>query len=419
MKEQQPIVHKKRNLTIGSAFRTGVSVGLGISFSSNFAQNHPEFMRDLNRALTNGYGDKDKAQTIVVPNPVFPTFVPTIEIVSTAQAIEPTEVAQIVPHIEWLSENKTEYGFNTHLRGDAQSGQNLDLTHFKHNVDLLKNAGQTWIRFDMREDQIIKMSSPTVINWNEHNLQTYDEAIEYARKQGLKIFIPVGIPNGITSGMTQTELEIFAHHFYGGLAGRYAGKVAVWQIANEADVHDFRSYDKIMREMPQDYLNAFAGVVQNGSDGIHQADPNALVTVNMSWWFGSGRNLESEGQRLFGAVVNSIDIITFDFYPDTSTANISKMPKIVADFSQKFGKPVIVGELGLPTASFSVKDQGHYMGLSVGALKGGLVTPRAVLMYELTDEANISGNEGSFGFLQTDGTPKPSWQQILPWLQEN
>jgi len=309
-----------------------------------------------------------------------------------------------------------EFGFNTHLHAEPGLNQNLDLEQFKRSVDFLVQNNMQWIRFDIREDQVINMSGTTHMNWKERSLETYAEALDYAKSRGLKTIVPIAVPGGITQGLTHEEYIIFAGNFYGELAQQMQGKIDIWQIFNEPDVHNYRNYGEEFREMPEEYLQNFAEVVAVASNAIHAVDPNTQTTVNMSWWFASGRDLQNEGRRLFGVVADSIDVITLDFYPDVNLEAIIQMPQIISDFSAEFHKPVIVGELGLPTSRFSEEDQGKYMGLAIGMLRSAPTQPQAVLLYELVDQQAISGNEGSFGFLDAAGTPKASWEMIQPWI---
>jgi hypothetical protein len=169
--------------------------------------------------------------------------------------------------------------------------------------------------------------------------------------------------------------------------------------------------------MPEAYLQDFSQVVTVASAAIKAADPNSKITVNMSWWFASGRNLQNEGVRLFEAVKEAIDVISFDFYPDNNPAFAAEIPTVIANFRNQFKKPVMISELGLPTQAFSETAQSQAISNSINAIIAGPVKPVAVLMYELHDEANIAGNEGSFGFLHADNSQKIVWNQVVPLMK--
>lgn len=288
---------------------------------------------------------------------------------------------------ETLKQTPLEFGFTTHVHVDPKPGQNLTLETFKKSVDRLSAAKQGWIRFNIWEWEVAKTGNPTSIEWNEENLKKYDEAVDYAQKKGLKIFGVMSLPN-FAEKYNLNEYENFAGIYAEYLARRYKGKVGVWQMFNEADRHRYRTYN--LFDSPEDsYLNELNVITEQMNNAIKRADPTAKTTMNITPW-DLGPNLLSQGTRFFNAVGSSIDYMTLDLYPGNDISLINALPVYVAYFSKYFNKEIIVGELGMPTGDgrFTEADQAKYVPMMVDSLAKGLVKPRAILLYELTDETS-------------------------------
>lgn len=332
------------------------------------------------------------------------TSTPTESAQPNTATPEPTavQIAEARRMPEWLKDNTIEFGFNTHP---------LSVQDGKQEVEILATMGQKWNRFPVREDEVTNISGPDMVNWNRSGLEKNDQLIRLNQEAGLRVMIPTALP-GFNRSFTHGERVRFARNYFGGLADRWNGQVAVWQIFNEPNVHDYIDYHDFGNQpMNDEYLAQFAEVVKAAREGIFAADPSALVTVNMSYWFGRPkRNNLDDARRLFAAVANDIDVLTVDFYPDDES-DVGKIPEIIETLQRETGKKVIIGELGLSTDTSGLDQQINLMTKAIDVLKSAKILPKAILFYELRDQG-VRGHEQTFGILDTQFNPKPSFVPI-------
>lgn len=313
-----------------------------------------------------------------------------------------------------------EYGFNTHITANPTSNENLTIDAFIEDVDKWREMGMKWVRFNVKDWELA-----------EQDLGVYDTAVNYAKENGLKVFLVTNPPEisenfeDISGDLEKTQ------RYYERLAARWNGKVDVWQVFNEPDDHRVDRYNinpseqDPEREYPVGYLEGLSRLVDQASRTIKAVDSNAKVSVNASMWQMVDRGIQDEEVMLFDSVCQfsssgntwkpceTLDYITLDLYPDTDPWAISYLPNQVEFFSETFGLPVIVGEMGMPTddGRFSEADQGWAMANAIDSLQRGRVRPEAILLYQYRDEP--TSWEDSFGFAYADGTPKPGFNQVM------
>jgi len=320
--------------------------------------------------------------------------------------------------------DEIEWGFNTHLSANPSSKENLTINAFKEDVDSWRELGMKWVRFNVKDWEL-----------QDQDLAVYEEAVDYAKENGLKVFLVTNVPE-ISENFSDIEGDLAkTQRYYEGLVGRWRGKVDVWQVFNEPDDHRVDRYNinpsqqDPDRQYPVGYLENLSRLVDQASKTIKKTDSNAKVTVNASMWQMVDRGIQDEEIQLFDAVCQfsstgrtwkpceTLDYITLDLYPDTDPWAISYLPNQVEFFSKTFGIPVIVGEMGMPTddGRFSEADQGWAMANAIDSLQRGRVRPEAVLLYQYRDEP--TSWEESFGFAYADGTPKSGFNQVMEAIQ--
>lgn len=324
---------------------------------------------------------------------------------------EEQKEADLTKKLEVLKDSPIRYGFNTHMRAEPGPGENLTLERFKSDVDLLASKNQKWVRFNLMSEEVTNAGTTASVDWNEDNLAVYDEAVNYAKAQGLQVFLVTNVPD-FAKDFSLEDYKNVAEQFYTHLAERYAGKIDVWQIFNEPNVHHYRDYRQI-NTMSEEYLRELSEIVKLASGAIKSADPTSRTTVNFSRWVGNqskSAELFGQGVKMYDLIAADIDCITLDCYPDQDASEIARLPTYVERISSNYSKPVIIGELGLPTTGTqSAADQGNYTSQAIHSLVGGPRKPEAIILYELRDETT-TGNptENSFGFLN-----KPSFNTVL------
>lgn len=332
---------------------------------------------------------------------------------ATSEEEATVEKSEVMATTETEPRSGIEYGFNTHMSANPTEGENLTLETFKQDVDQMAQMGMKAIRFNVWE-------------WELGHLDSYDQAIAYAKEKGLTIHLVTNVPGLSENGQDLAGDLEKTNVYYTRLATRWQGQVDVWQIFNEPDDHTYWNYQRIPNApegkspYPPGYLKNFGEIVTEANQAIKAIDQQTKTTVNVSMWVGSDPWIGAGKPRpeevlLFNAVAEHIDLISLDPYLDINTEAIKRFPEVIEYFHRVYKKPVVVAELGLPTGDgrFSQKDQGRFIGMAIEAMQKGRVKPEAILLYEIRDEAMRAGAEASFGFTDVDGKPKEGLERVL------
>jgi len=300
------------------------------------------------------------------------------------------------------------FGFNTHLYVSGTS--NLKLATFKTNVDDIVANDKAWIRFSIPDWEVAPSGNPTTINWNTANLAVYDSAINYAKDRGLKILLVTNVPS-FAKDFSFNDYRTTTQTYYQFLANRYNGKVDIWQIFNEVNVHNYTNYE-LISSLPQEYLNNLNTLILLAKNTIKNIDPNTKITTNVGGWPYNDQ-LQNQWIQFFDAESQNLDLLTLDIYPDKDTTIINSLQTRVNQIKNRYGKPVIIGEIGMCTGDgrFSESDQGYYVPLYIQNLK--LTNPTAIFVYEIQDDSSKSGCEASFGIKYTNRSAKTSYSAIM------
>lgn len=329
-----------------------------------------------------------------------------------------------------------EFGFNTHI---IPSNPNLDISRFESNIDRLAQNGQKWVRFNLYDYDIATeapgavIPSPTPTNtppptintvlglssnpiqWNTANLTIYDTAIDYALSKGLKIMLVTNTP-AFAKNYSYDDYKSLTDVYYQFLANRYKGKVTVWQIFNEANVHDYKDYSP-RTTLDSTYLANLSGVIAVAKNAIKSNDPNGLITTNVGG-FPLNDTLANNWYQFFDAVKDTIDIVSLDMYPGSDLTEISHLSDRIDAFQSRYLKDVVVTETGLCTlaGSYTEADQQNYVTLYLNNMK--LSSAKLLLLYEIMDENSQSTScKDFFGIVKNDGTQKSSYQSIMGAMQ--
>jgi len=323
------------------------------------------------------------------------------------------------------AELSTEFGFNTHL---SASNNNLDINFLKANVDDLASHGQKWIRMNVIQWEVATETGATAsgtnkLNWNEANLAIFDQGIDYARNHGLKIFLVAGV-TGLGQGLPQDQYEVLNSEFFNFLSTRWQGKIAVWQIFNEADVHKYVDYVALPSGLDSTYLSNLSKVLHVVKTTIKQNDPNSLITTNVSG-YPMGDPIVAQWYKFYDAIIADLDVTTIDVYPGKTIDEINKLDARVNNLQARYNKDVYVGEVGICTdvpGYMTAEDQSVYLKRSIDILK--MSKAKAIMIYEIQDEATPKAGateselcEGSFGIKKFDGTKKSSYDTIMNVMQ--
>lgn len=351
-----------------------------------------------------------------------------------------------------------EFGFNTHLSVTGATSS-LNFEKFKKNVDEIALNGKKWLRFDLPPAEIATIENPAnptptseltpaftpipptptpttppptptntpvagtaaavpqtvapMLIWNEGNLAIYDQAIDYAKSRELKIFLVTTVPIG-AKDLSIAEYKTLAAQFYQFLALRYKGKVNVWQIFNEPNIHNFRDYS-ILPGLSDFYLGEYNSVLNQAKTVIKSVDEGAFVTANAGGW-PINDSLRGNWSDFFAATKDNIDFATIDLYPDNNLEVVNQLGSIIDGVRTASGKEVYVGEIGMCTRGgrFTESDQAIWSSKSLLALS--VSNAKAVIYYEIQD-SDLNTCEGSFGIKRQDDTQKVGYPAIMSYLK--
>lgn len=266
-------------------------------------------------------------------------------------------------------------------------------------LQIMKSMGCTWVRIPLPAGSIVSdwFASPTAIATNSRVVSDIKTCLKYAKSLGFKICL-----------LTVNSLDVEDEQVYNARTDQYwkfcadnfARYADQWQLYNEQSGYHYRLYKVIPPDQLHDYQVKFRDRLVIGRDLIHRANPKTQVTTNL-FGYPVTDATESDWRRALDVIAPAIDLITVDCYPDMWTEDIEAIPGRLAGLSRDYGKPICIGEIGLPSADFSESDQAATYGKYIDVLKSSCAT--AVHFYELLDM-----DERKFGVIRWDNTDKPA-----------
>src|SRR5262249_20349551 len=104
-------------------------------------------------------------------------------------------VAQVVLPRMTDAASPVSYGFTLHTLQSGTVGAPFDLATFEDNINDLASHNITWARFDLWPDVVAPTGTTTTINWDQSALSTYENAMQYVKSKGMKLYLDVGTPH--------------------------------------------------------------------------------------------------------------------------------------------------------------------------------------------------------------------------------
>lgn len=294
------------------------------------------------------------------------------------------------------------YGCTTHVHAKPEPGDNHTSEAFERNIKLMKDAGCSWVRFDVRPWDVSR----------EEGLRVYDRAIASVSASGMNVFLVIQPPEAALS-VSAKEYQVFFLEYVRMLVRRWQRMVAVWQLFNEADIHHFRDYSPLL-SLSQDYVHELSTLCVSGSNIIKKTDKKANVTMNIAHYAGSPwGDIYEKGFHFFDGVATTLDFLSLDVYPLDSAEETARLPEYIERFGRRYGKGVAIAETGVSTGPFTEKQQEEYLSAVIRVLRSSQPQPVMMLIYELMDQICLSDPiERSYGLLRGDGTPKRAWSRL-------
>ena len=284
----------------------------------------------------------------------------------------------------------------------SATGHGPGLEDFRKDIDLLVANRQKWVRLGIIGWEVMAVrGGPRSIHWSEAALRMYDEAVDYAYSKGLQIHLVLA-DGANDPSTTFADYKAIMQEYWSAIAGRYAKKVTVVQVYNESDSSHFRLVTQPVTRITDRYLQELASVLKIARDSVKAVNPNILVTTNTTGWPMSDA-AQSRWHQYFDGIHANLDVISLDTYPADNLTEIQKLPIRIADIERRYGKPVIVAEVGLQVAGkWTSEDQARFVPAAIEAAKEA--APLAIIVYQLRDEG-----KNSFGLIQENRTPRASF----------
>lgn len=280
---------------------------------------------------------------------------------------------------------------------------------FREDVDALAQADlkvvgtslRAWeiMGFEIRDGRIVRDSKtglPVLYKWPQE-LAKYRDALAYAKNNGLEVHLHLA-PNW-HQDLSEEEYRYVVRETFSFAAKELAEYVDVWQLWNEADIHDYHSYAPLAGPS-ESYLAGFRGVLSIAVEEIRKVDKDARTSINVGGFYGGSARSATHARwlRVFDSARELIaqGILTdikLNVYTEGDNSGIVEK---VNEFN-KYGVPVWIGEFGLCTAGrpYSEEDKRRILLNTIRTLRHANVA--GVHLYRMRDDVADNGCEGSFG----------------------
>ncbi len=192
-------------------------------------------------------------------------------------------------------------------------------------------------------------------------------------------------------------------------AHMYRNVFEYYEASNEVDNWVGMAGDGSARgQYKQDRYQQARGLIKGLIDGAHAGDPSAKILVDDAGWchYGFLKMLWDDGVRW--------DITAFHWYSSQGNmekAGCSDGANAVA-IHASFGRPVWITEFNSNTAAKNNDDAAAATWIADFVAQVRRVSSKydieGAFVYELLDEPNLKGMEGSFGIADGTGNPKRS-----------
>lgn len=294
----------------------------------------------------------------------------------------------------------------------AAPGEDPSLRAFRADVERVAAHGGGWVRFGVRAADIVEswgIGTSGTPRLSAAGLEVVDRALGIAQRAGLRVNLLVVDADPSADRPLGSEAFLASmRSYWGQLAHRFAGKVELWQVFNEADGQHLQTHTVVAAAQRPAYLQALAAALRAARESIRGADPRARITTNLSG-YPVDPGLPGRWDDALAVIGEPLDTVSVSLYPGLSRGALARLPTLVRGLRQRWGRPVFVGEVGLQTApgTYSEGEQRRVVATAVRELRGAGVL--GVLVYQLRDDAASGAQaDDGFGILDSSGAPKSS-----------
>jgi hypothetical protein len=287
-------------------------------------------------------------------------------------------------------------------------------------LDHVDRSGSGWVRIGVGWCSLEEGGPGVVSDWY---LQRLDATVAAAEARGLHVLATLGCTPGWLSGSSDLRVlpppeEVTQFRRVAAwLAGRYAGRIAAWEIWNEPDCSAGTGCGATDPE-------AYVPVLRAGFAGVRAADPTALVVsggtsgVNATW---------VEGMYAAGAE-GWFDALALHPYQGPAAeppeappadhpyriANVERVREVMVAAGDG-DVPIWFTEFGWTTgagdgwsAGVDEATQAAYLGRAIDLVQRRYPYVTHAFVFTIRDRDDWTPYENGFGLTRLDGSPKPA-----------
>lgn len=311
-------------------------------------------------------------------------------------------------------------GVNAHLLWSQLSASDRNRI-----LDTLAGAGAEWIRVDVGWATVEEGGRGTVADWY---LTKLEATVNGARSRGMRVWAMLwGTPDWARDGgdVANPPRDVSDYADVARkLAARFAGRISVWELWNEANTDGF------FTGSPREYADLYRA----GAAAVRGADPTARISLAglslaaTKWLDGVLGDLGDDAQSLVDIVSVHPYPVPADAPPDAAAgpagSNLGGLDA-VHDVMKDHGLdvPVVVGELGWSTHDNTSRttpetrgvtedEQARYVREALDTVAAQFPFVAAVFLYDDRDTDVPDVHQANFGLLARDLSPKPALAEI-------
>lgn len=298
-------------------------------------------------------------------------------------------------------------GFTVVARVDRPDAYTRDLAE-------LRATGARWLRVGIQASDLGGWFGERWY-WNEPTITFFTQCIAQARTVGLRISLTLAAMAN-SDGWTFDQYLMVNRLYWARCAqlAAAAGGVDLVQVYNEHDTRDFRSQQPLPGPPSSPYLQDLAVALANARTELRAVLPDVQTTTSVG-----GAVLDDATARgwtqFFDAVAPSVDVIGLNCYPGDSVERIDQLPSRLATFRDRYRKPVVVTEIGVPTEEGGRVSTETAQRVLPSMLRRAVEgEPLAVLVYQLRNTGDDPRDpEQNFGILTADGRRRATYDSVV------
>lgn len=259
---------------------------------------------------------------------------------------------------------------------------NYSIDTWTQQMTYVNQLGTPWIRLSFD-------------NTPSNKFQIFDEMINQANKQGIKVYLGLGSTKPVTSidDTYQDGFKVGSE-----VATHYKGKVKYYQLMSEQGSTALKG-GQYTGENESDYNpTKYAKVrdwMKGASDAIRKADPNAYLVITDQWTHTAYFDMLIRDKVQF-------DIIGWNWFGDMGMMNTRKLKNgtLLIDKLKSFNKPLILAEVNYrpgATGMDEEKQSEFIQKMADWAANSGVI--KGFFVHELVDIAPRGNKADYYGLM--------------------